>query len=72
MQVAVKSLDYIIDTVSASHPLEPLLSLLKVNGKLVVVGLPKKPIQFAAPAVVMCKSFLPFFSFLLQKKEKEN
>ena len=53
MQAAVKSLDYIIDTVSANHPLEPLLGLLKMNGKLVLVGLPEKPVQFAAPAVIL-------------------
>ena len=55
MQGAAKSVDYIIDTVSANHPVEPLLNLLKVNGKLVIVGLPEEPVQFAAPAVVMGK-----------------
>ncbi|KAG6397673.1 hypothetical protein SASPL_143843 [Salvia splendens] len=35
---AVGTLDGIIDTVSASHPVVPLLSLLKPNGKLIVVG----------------------------------
>ncbi|KAF8377597.1 hypothetical protein HHK36_030979 [Tetracentron sinense] len=34
MAVAVDSLDYILDTVPAVHPLESYLSLLKVNGKL--------------------------------------
>ncbi|KAJ7517609.1 hypothetical protein O6H91_21G031400 [Diphasiastrum complanatum] len=45
MKKAVKTLDYIIDTVSAKHELEPLLSLLKVNGKLVVVGAAEEPFQ---------------------------
>jgi cinnamyl-alcohol dehydrogenase len=63
MQAAVKSVDYIIDTVSANHAVEPLLNLLKVNGKLVIDGLPEKPVQFAAPTVVMGKSFLPFCCF---------
>lgn len=58
MQAAAKSLDYIIDTVAANHPLEPLLSLLKVNGKLVIVGLPEKPVQFAATSVVMGRRFV--------------
>lgn len=58
MQGAAKSVDYIIDTVSANHPVEPLLNLLKVNGKLVIVGLPEKPVQFAAPAVVMGRRFV--------------
>ncbi|KAG6397542.1 hypothetical protein SASPL_143711 [Salvia splendens] len=38
MQAAVGTLDGIIDTVSASHPVVPLLSLLKPNGKLIIVG----------------------------------
>ncbi|PKA60135.1 putative cinnamyl alcohol dehydrogenase 6 [Apostasia shenzhenica] len=43
MEAARKSLDYIIDTVSASHPLGPLLELLKVGGTLVLVGASEKP-----------------------------
>ncbi|KAK1578207.1 hypothetical protein Q3G72_028495 [Acer saccharum] len=43
MQVATGTLDGIIDTVSASHPLLPLIGLLKTNGKLVLVGAPEKP-----------------------------
>ena len=39
------SLDYIIDTVSASHPIEPLLGLLKIDGKMVLVGIPQLPLQ---------------------------
>ena len=45
MQDAARSLDYIIDTVAANHPLLPLISLLKVNGKLVLVGMPEKPLS---------------------------
>uniref|UniRef100_A0A0V0GK66 Putative ovule protein n=1 Tax=Solanum chacoense TaxID=4108 RepID=A0A0V0GK66_SOLCH len=39
------SLDGIIDTVSAVHPIFPLLNLLKTNGKLVMVGAPEKPLE---------------------------
>ncbi|KAH7520777.1 hypothetical protein FEM48_Zijuj08G0182000 [Ziziphus jujuba var. spinosa] len=39
------TMDYIIDTVSGVHPLGPLLGLLKLNGKLVTVGLPAKPLE---------------------------
>lgn len=39
------TMDGIIDTVSANHPLLPLLSLLKTHGKLVMVGLPEKPLE---------------------------
>jgi len=46
-------LDGIIDTVSAVHPLLPLLELLKTHGKLVIVGLPDKPLELSAfPLVV--------------------
>ncbi|KAL1801962.1 hypothetical protein ACET3Z_030609 [Daucus carota] len=45
LQDATSSLDGIIDTVSATHPLAPLLGLLKPNGKLVMVGGPEKPLE---------------------------
>ncbi|KAK7850184.1 putative cinnamyl alcohol dehydrogenase 9 [Quercus suber] len=38
MKAAINTMDYIIDTVSAVHPLAPLISLLKLNGKLITVG----------------------------------
>ena len=45
VQAAMGTLDGIIDTVSASHPLLPLIGLLKTNGKLVLVGAPEKPLE---------------------------
>lgn len=45
MQAAMGTMDYIIDTVSAVHALAPLIGLLKLNGKLVTVGLPDKPLE---------------------------
>uniref|UniRef100_A0A7N0T5L3 Enoyl reductase (ER) domain-containing protein n=1 Tax=Kalanchoe fedtschenkoi TaxID=63787 RepID=A0A7N0T5L3_KALFE len=45
MQAASETLDGIIDTVSAVHPIAPLLSLLKTSGKLVVVGAPSQPLD---------------------------
>ncbi|KAI3464779.1 hypothetical protein Pfo_021442 [Paulownia fortunei] len=42
MKAAAGTLDGIIDTVSAVHPIQPLISLLKPHGKLVVVGVPDK------------------------------
>ncbi|CAL8164472.1 unnamed protein product [Prunus armeniaca] len=45
MQAATGTMDGIIDTVSAAHPLLPLLGLLKTNGKLVLVGVPAKPLE---------------------------
>lgn len=70
MQAAVKFVEYIIDTVSANHAVKPLLNLLKVNGKLVIDGLPEKPVQFAAPTVVMGKSSVPFC--LVDKRYEQN
>lgn len=53
MKAAFNTMDYIIDTVSAVHPLAPLLSLLKVNGKLVTVGLPDKPLELPVWPLVL-------------------
>jgi cinnamyl-alcohol dehydrogenase len=39
------TLDGIIDTVSADHPLLLLIGLLKSHGKLVMVGAPEKPLE---------------------------
>ncbi|XWS18569.1 hypothetical protein CRYUN_Cryun32bG0056400 [Craigia yunnanensis] len=44
----IDKLDGIIDTVSAQHPLLPLLGLLKSHGKLVLVGGPEKPLELPA------------------------
>ena len=48
MQAAMGTFDGIIDTVSAVHPLMPLLGLLKPRGKLVMVGAPEKPLEVPA------------------------
>lgn len=56
MKDAMGTMDYILDTVSAVHPLAPLLGLLKLNGKLVNVGLPDKPLE------------LPMFPICLGRK----
>ncbi|ESW28449.1 hypothetical protein PHAVU_003G287400 [Phaseolus vulgaris] len=45
MEAAKGTLDGIIDTVSAVHPLLPLINLLKSQGKIVIVGLPDKPLE---------------------------
>ena len=60
MQEAADSLDYIIDTVPANHPLEPYLSLLKLDGKLILTGVINTPMQFLTPMVMLGKSlYLP-------------
>ncbi|XP_073040113.1 8-hydroxygeraniol dehydrogenase-like [Primulina eburnea] len=57
MQAAAGTLDGIIDTVSATHPLVPLISLLKPHGKLVLVGVPEKPLELPSlPLIIGRKS----------------
>ncbi|KAJ4951545.1 hypothetical protein NE237_028377 [Protea cynaroides] len=56
MQAAINTLDGIIDTVSAVHPLLPLIGLLKSHGKLIVIGVPEKPLE------------LPVFPLLMGRK----
>ncbi|KAL5556620.1 hypothetical protein UlMin_038856 [Ulmus minor] len=53
---AMGTMDGIIDTVSAHHPLLPLIGLLKSHGKLVMVGAPDKPLE------------LPVFPLLMGRK----
>lgn len=57
-------MDGIIDTVSADHPLVPLISLLKPNGKLVLLGAPTKPHE--VPAFPLLLGMNLFFLFLLK------
>ncbi|CAL0316368.1 unnamed protein product [Lupinus luteus] len=52
MHEAADSLDYIIDTVPVGHPLEPYLSLLKLDGKLILMGPITTPLQFFSPTVM--------------------
>ncbi|XP_078169766.1 cinnamyl alcohol dehydrogenase 2 isoform X2 [Carex rostrata] len=53
MATAADSLDYIIDTVPVNHPLEPYLSLLKLDGKLILTGVINEPLQFVSPMVML-------------------
>ncbi|XP_031285149.1 8-hydroxygeraniol dehydrogenase-like [Pistacia vera] len=53
MQAATGTLDGIIDTVSAVHPILPLVSLLKSNGKLIMVGAPEKPLELPVFPLIM-------------------
>lgn len=56
MQAAKATMDGIIDTVSAVHPLLPLIELLKSHGKLVMLGAPDRPVE------------LPLFPLLMGRK----
>ncbi|KAJ9171053.1 hypothetical protein P3X46_019103 [Hevea brasiliensis] len=53
IQAATGTMDGIIDTVSASHPLLPLTGLLKSHGKLILVGAPEKPFELPAFPLLM-------------------
>lgn len=53
MEAAMGTMDGIIDTVSAAHPISPLLNLLTTNGKLVLVGIPEKPLELPVISLLM-------------------
>lgn len=53
MQEIADSFDYIIDTVPVGHPLEGPLSLLKLDGKLILMGVINTPLQFVSPMVML-------------------
>jgi len=45
------SFDFILDTVSAQHDISLYLSMLKLDGTLVMVGLPEKPLALSPAAI---------------------
>ena len=47
------SLDLIIDTVSADHPIDAYLQLLRLDGSMVMVGVPPDPQQVRAFSLIM-------------------
>jgi uncharacterized zinc-type alcohol dehydrogenase-like protein len=52
MNAHARSLHLILDNVSASHDINAYLSLLKVDGTLVLVGAPEEPLPVAAFSVI--------------------
>ncbi|CAN6542061.1 unnamed protein product [Malus baccata var. baccata] len=58
LQVAMGTMDGIIDTVSAPHPLLPLTELLKTNGKLVLVGAPIQPPELPVFPLIMGRKLI--------------
>ncbi|CAN1134486.1 Probable cinnamyl alcohol dehydrogenase [Linum perenne] len=71
MEQAADSFDYIIDTVPVNHPLEPYLSLLKVDGKLILMGVINTPLQFISPMVMLGRKVITG-SFIGSMKETEE
>jgi len=49
-------MDAIIDTVSANHSIQTLISLLKTSGKLILVGGPANPLEVLAMPLLLGKS----------------
>ncbi|KAF8688353.1 hypothetical protein HU200_042315 [Digitaria exilis] len=52
MKAAASTMDGIFDTVSAEHPVAPLLELLKPMGQMVILGVPAKPLEVPAFSLV--------------------
>ncbi|KAJ8506204.1 hypothetical protein OPV22_007090 [Ensete ventricosum] len=55
MQACARSLDFIIDTVSAKHSLGPMLELLKIRGVLALVGAPDQPLELPSFPLIFGK-----------------
>ncbi|KAL4597897.1 hypothetical protein ACB092_11G021200 [Castanea dentata] len=71
MQAAQGTMDGIIDTVSAQHPLLPLIGLLKTQGKLVMVGAPEKPLELPVFPLLMGRKLLGGSCFGGMKETQE-
>ncbi|XP_065870420.1 probable cinnamyl alcohol dehydrogenase [Euphorbia lathyris] len=71
MQEAADSLDYIIDTVPVAHPLAPYLALLKLDGKLILMGVINTPLEFLTPMVMLGRKSITG-SFIGSMKETEE
>lgn len=71
MQGATGTMDGIIDTVSAFHPLFPLLFLLKSHGKLVMVGAPDKPLELPTYPLLMGRKTVAGSSIGAMKETQE-
>lgn len=53
LAVRERTFDFVIDTVSADHPIEPFVKLLRTDGTLVLVGAPEKPLALPAMAILL-------------------
>jgi uncharacterized zinc-type alcohol dehydrogenase-like protein len=53
MKKHLSSFDFILDAVSADHDINAYLNLLKLDGTLVLVGAPEKPLPVAAFSLLM-------------------
>ncbi|XP_071732044.1 probable cinnamyl alcohol dehydrogenase 6 [Rutidosis leptorrhynchoides] len=55
MQSKMRTLDFILNTVSAPHSIGPILELLKVKGTMVFVGAPAKPLELPSFPLIFGK-----------------
>lgn len=58
------TMDGIIDTVSATHPLKPLLDLLRTDGKLIMLSAPDMETPAQVPLFPLFGNFGIFKSLL--------
>jgi cinnamyl-alcohol dehydrogenase len=58
MKAYKNKVDYILDTVSAKHPLAPYLNVLKPDGKLILVGMPPEAMEFAPAGIVLSRKLI--------------
>ncbi|KMQ68778.1 hydroxyacid dehydrogenase [Chryseobacterium sp. FH2] len=53
MKAVFHSFDFILDTVSVNHDINPLIAVLRTNGVYINVGLPSKPWEISSFSVVV-------------------
>ncbi|GBG30021.1 Cinnamyl alcohol dehydrogenase 7 [Hondaea fermentalgiana] len=53
MKAAAASIDFILDTISAKHDLTSYLSLLRYDGKLIMVGASPEPLDLVVFTIIM-------------------
>jgi cinnamyl-alcohol dehydrogenase len=70
IQAAMGTMDGVIDTVSAMHPILPLISLLKTQGKLVLVGAPAKPLELPVFPLIVGMYKCMYLSTLPENRRK--
>ena len=61
-QAAASTMDGILDTVSANHPIVHLINLVKPLGKFILLGLPEKPPELPIFPIIMGKYIMVLFS----------
>uniref|UniRef100_A0A5B7BXL0 Putative mannitol dehydrogenase n=1 Tax=Davidia involucrata TaxID=16924 RepID=A0A5B7BXL0_DAVIN len=71
MQAAAGTMHGILDTVSAAHPIMPLINLLKFHGKLITIGAPEKPTELQVFPLIMGRKMVAGSSIGGMKETQE-